>query len=299
MSFLENLRMSNIFPKKPATDRPFGMPEIDDGNIKSMLSQVMPAAEQMNQNDARRQRDMMQFEFDLKNKPRGQTSMPIKTIHDYPPTHANVVQAPQTPMQKMFSARSEDARGRENQVADMSTKFSQALEMQKQGGVQDIDLQNLRGEQATSQIEQRGGIDRDVAGIRAKHDMELNSARNAQERAAIMLRHQGEMLQEGERGRQNRMTQSEKPITGAAATAKDQTEAFAGRVQQLAIDAPNLAKLITLDAESGGQFRISQYATPEQQAAIRNYMTGQRPQAAPTRKAPDQAKRKGTQGLRK
>lgn len=292
--------MASIFPgQREHGASPFGMPEIDDGRVGPMMNQAMDFSRNINDDNMRRDKEMMNFQFNLKNKRPTQQSIPIKTMSDYPPTHANVVQAPQTPMQKMFSARSEDARGREEQQADLSTKFSQAMEMQKNKQMGDIDLENVRTAGDTAQIAQRGGIDKDIAGIRAKHDMELNSARNAQERAAIMLRHQGEMQQEGERGRQNRMTQSEKPITGAAATAKDQTEAFAGQVQRLAIDAPNLAKLVTIDAEAGGQFRISQYATPEQQAAIRNYMTGQRPQAAPTRKAPDQAKRKGTQGLRR
>lgn len=301
MPFLEKLRMNNIFPRNPASDRPFGMPEIDDGEFGPMMHQAQGYARTANNEADQRQKEMMKFEFDLKNssrpQPGGIAGSRLTQMMTRPGSSAPAVQGGFSPMQRMFQERDAADRARKEDQDDTTTKFRQAMQMKSmdQGG--DIDLQNLRGEQESNQIEQRGGMDQTAANIKMRHDRELASARNAAETEQIKQRQTYELSQIAARGTQDRMTQAEKPPVGAA---NDPMKQIAARVQSLAIDAPALATMV--DTQPDGQFRINPKASPQQIQAIRQYMMGQQPSAPAASvpaatKARDNSRRKGAPPL--
>lgn len=285
MGFLDKLRMNNIFPRNSGTDRPFGMPEIDDGNVSEMMGQISSYNRGAADDQMHRQKEMMQFEADLRNKQNRQpVDMRAAAIGDTNP-RPGMTQARQgaptsgfSPMQQQFRQDDLAARARQQEEDDLTTKYQQAMEMQriKQGG--DIDLQALRGEQETGQIAQRSGMDQTAANIKMRHEREMAGDRSTSEKDMIRQRQGYELDQIRARAGEDRLTNSQKPPVGAAA---DPIKQFAERAQGLAIEAPALATMLVPPTESGGQFTISPKATPDQIAAIRKYMMGQ--QAAPAK----------------
>lgn len=279
MSFLQSLRMANIFPKNRANDQPFGMPEIDDGNVGTMFRQVTPLAQSLDNQAMMRQKELMDHRNMITNQNKPQLSMQDKAWgltapRNFATKPAPPVQGGFSPMQKMFQQR--DAQEREQAIAqsEMSQKFNQAMELQKMKGSQDIDLENVRTAGDSDQIAQRGGIDRDLAGMRQRHESEMANARTQAEMVALQKRHEFETSQintrETARGREDRLTQREKPVTGTAATAKDANDALVGKVQRLKLSNPDLAKRVIEDPKSPGMYIISG-ATAQEKAAIDKY----------------------------
>lgn len=292
MGFLDKLRMNNIFPRNPGTDTPFGMPEIDDGNVGAMLGTAANYARNANDDDMNRQKNMMQFEFDLKNKQnRRPLDMRAAAIGDTSP-RPGMTQARQgaptsgfSPMQQQFRQDDLAAKARQQEQSDLSAKFQQAMQMQQEKQSGDIDLQALRGEQETGQIAQRDAGAQNAAALRMQFDRETAGTKSAADIAAARTQHTNAMALGVQRGDQDRLTNSQKPPVGAAA---DPIKQFAERAQGLAIEAPALATMLVPPTESGGQFTISPKATPDQIVAIRKYMMGQ--QAAPAAPAKPKSK---------
>lgn len=277
MGFLDQLRMNNIFPRKS----PLGMPEIDTSTIGDTLNEVLPFARTSDNEDSQRTKDMMSFQHGL-NNPQPQLSMRDRAIGDTtqrPMMRGGGVQGGFSPMQQQFQARDKADRARQQEQSDMSTKFQQAMQLQAMKGSQDIDLEDVRSASNTADIEQRGGIDQRAAALLAENQRGVASTKTAADieaaRALQSGKERGMMIE----GVQNRLTNSVKPPTSAAAN--DPAKQFASRAQSLAIDAPALATMLVPPTESGGQFTISPKATPDQIAAIRKYMMGQ--QAAPAK----------------
>lgn len=317
MGFLDQLRMSNVFPKKG--DRPMGMPEIDDGDIGDTLNTVLPFAKRSNDEDMRRSKEMMRYGQELKM----QSAAPQLSITDRAYGRTQPLQPGQmnngmmggsvpggrgsnsgfSPMQEMFQKRDIADRARQQEQSDMTTKFNQAMSLQGLRGDQDIDLEGVRSASNAADIEQRGGIDRRAAALLAENQRSAAGVKNTADIEAAKVRQAGEMEQGAQRGYQDRWTQSQKPPVGAAAN--DPTKQFAHRAQELAMAAPDLAKMLVPPAE-GGSFTISPDATPDQIVAIRRYMLNQqqaaqdgRPQASPGQpRKPVPTRRKGASPLR-
>jgi len=266
--------MSNIFPRNSAKDRPFGMPEIDNGNVGEMLRQIGPYAESMNENDLRRKKDLMQFEFDLRNQGqnRNQPSMMERMSQantlGTKPQGAVQIQAGPTPMQRMFQERDAQERNQkfrdEQSEQELSGKYRQAMDTQK---IQDeASMQRMAAEIAGRKDitgMETGSRERVAADTRKYGSEEAGRAserRIAEERAQAIAR-----------GEQDRLTQANKPVPPVAA--KDLDEAQASRIQQMMLNNPQLGRYVTKN--ENGMFEISRNAPPEAIAAIKQHLTPQ------------------------
>jgi len=234
----------------------------------------------MDENDLRRKKDLMQFEFDLRNQGqnRNQPSMmdrmsAANTIGSQAGRYgqgAVQVQAGPTPMQKMFQDR--DAREREQKFRDsqsqqeLSGKYKQAMDTQK---IQDeASMQRMAAEIAGRKDitgMETGSRERVAADTRKYGSEEAGRAserRIAEERAQAIAR-----------GEQDRLTQANKPVPPVAA--KDLDEAQASRIQQMMLNNPQLGRYVTKN--ENGMFEISRNAPPEAIAAIKQQLTPQAP----------------------
>lgn len=122
--YLEMLRAKKLFGPPGGSDRPLGMPEIDDGNVAAMFRSVVPLAESLKTSDMQRAKEMMEFEASLKRRMQPQPG-PVM-----PPPKKNVVYGgthPLTSMQKEFQADRQDATKTKTRMAELAATQSGAL----------------------------------------------------------------------------------------------------------------------------------------------------------------------------
>ncbi len=252
--FLPMLRMRNIFKENPGSDRPFGMPDIDNGNIASMFRSVGPLADSMNQDDIRRKRSMMEFEQSLRGGPNLLAGrVPVRDVNQ----KKNVVYGGTegfSPTQKIFQGERADERKQASEMEQVAQEFERRKELQ--------------GMDANSRL----ALERERAATGSAENERASSRRMTEQAAQERLRNEGDIARERARGTEARLTQSAKPpIATKPPTAKEQNETYLGRIQQLKIQDPALGALLVKDPNTE-QWTISK-GNENQKRRIKQYLT--------------------------
>lgn len=134
--FLPMLRAANIFPRDRKKDRPFGMVDVDSGNVSSMLHKAGGYVNRMKNEDLRRQKDLLRFQHGL--TPRAQQAISA------PASKPNVIirDGGFSPMQEKWNeegrlAKANDIRFKESALA-RTESLNQALTLGKQRSEADM-----------------------------------------------------------------------------------------------------------------------------------------------------------------
>lgn len=268
MPFLPSLRMSGIFDRSSSGGRPFGQPNTgEDIDLGSLMRLIGPTSESLKNDDMRRQQEMMQFEKSLNSRPR---PAPLAT-NNLVKTKKNVVLGPQGGFGALQSRFQKQA-----DVEDQQ-EFSSGERALDRGGA--MDLAKLR---ESGEMERIG---RDLAGRKdlsmLEGDLRLNLERERTKSAneAAALEHTRNLERDRQRAVEERETNRVKPVTGAAATMKDQNLALQGKIQELSMRNPALGNMIVEDPNTG---RLSlRGGTPADHEQIRNFLF-----SSPTKTAP-------------
>ena len=308
--FLPMLRMANVFPRRRRQSmgdtehqfsgsqfaggqgggsETFGMPEIDSGNVGAMFRQTIPIVNSQRDREMQRQKDMMQFEFNLRNQQNRQ-QQPNQALGIG--TGRSVQQAPQpqggfSPMQRMFQERD---------AIDRKRKFEDEQAKQEIGGKykQAIDERTLQEEGAN--LRNQRTVGGQLANTRLEGDMraQLEQQKAIEARIVDKIKH-GYKLDEDEsrifyESRGRIASEAAKPPSASLVdTPKEATDRIALNYQQFLVDQPGLAKAIQIDPQSGKIIGIDRSRLTDQQFQfIRQSLFGgqqpnQRPPAPPDR----------------
>lgn len=264
MDFLPALRDTGIFNKK----RPMGMPDIDNGGLGDMLRELGPLASSMEDDDLRRKKDLLAFEASLRNPGPQQPSMMNRMMNrpvanTMSPVSVGNAAAPQTSMQRQLQARDDQER---------SNKFKQDMFGQETAGklTQAMEEGKLRNagqmEQIMAEMNARKEMGAEERGSRERISQNELAARvneNATERAS--------RASEGAADRTSRENIAKMPARVIAPSATQQGNAMDNRLQQLVIDNPAAAAILTKDQDTG-HIIFKPGSDPKQQEFVRNYL---------------------------
>lgn len=155
--FLDMLRQRNVFGPPGRPNNAFGMPDIDDGNVAAMFRQVVPLARSLKDDDARRQREMMEFQSSLAR--REQANQP--QVRPVAPSKPNVVFGgthPLTSMQQRFRDEDDAKTEQKNRLAQIGATQTGALNNALATGRQRDDADMAR---TVAEINGRAGVAKD------------------------------------------------------------------------------------------------------------------------------------------
>lgn len=282
MAFLQDLRLANIFPRNPAKDRPFGMPEIDEGNVGELFRQVGPLADTINRDRMYQQGQLANIAQNMRMAPRpsglnlsGQGIAQAPGRHSVFDPNANVRLGGDmgpTPAQQMFLRQDAQEQNIQRQKEASDTAYGRAIDENKAQELHQERMQDKRINEQNSLFNRDFAAKKEMADIAFGHNKELMTGRNefatkleAQREAA---RRADIIAREKARGEQARLTQSEKPPTAAS----EKTD-MSNRLQQIALSNPEAAKLIVKD-EGSGLFRFADDISNEQMEWFRKQLAG-------------------------
>lgn len=279
MAFLNDLRMANIFPRNAAKDRPFGMPEIDNGNIGSLLRQILPIADSMNRGNGL---NTIASSMRASPSPRNmggtvghgieQTPGARRSVFD---PNANVrlgVDSGITPMQRGFLAQ--DAQERSSDRADENANInfmrSQDLTKDKYRHEEDI---------ADKEVAARTSLfDRELAGKKALSEVDYGHKTSLFDQEAKLRQDIADA---------NNAARSKDVVTretlrneGKTTTPKQTADAYKFAAQKLKTENSVLGSLIDID--DTGAVNISPKANPEQRKRITAILNNEQYQAPVT-----------------
>lgn len=283
MPFLQSLRMANIFPRKPAEDRPFGMPDIDSGNIGELLRQIGPLADTMNRDQMRtsgRSSGLDSIASGMRQRPSG-LDLSGQGIAANVGARGSVFNpnintrlggdVGPTPVQRGFLAQDAAQKAGEQHKEDMDINFMRGVDEAKAREQHQLELADKDVAAKTSLFNRELAGRKEMADVQFGHSKELEGQRQksaADIAAANVASRRGDVIaRETTRGEQARLTQKEKPVSMLPS---QQDNDFQNKVQKMMIDNPNVAPFIEKDDK--GMIRISDRATPEQAEWIKNHL---------------------------
>lgn len=287
--YLPMLRMTNVFPRNRAQDRPFGMPEIDSVGLGTLLREVGPVASSIKDDDLRRQKDLMQFEFNLKGRNpsggRGINTRPMQmeqagvggTRGEARPKNvvAGAGATGMSPIQKMWRAEEEDNKNRDfrrgMQDSEIAGRYRQAMDeraLQEQAHGQRTERE-IAGRQQNTLLEgdMRSQLEREKAQFQSLQDKVNHGYRLTEQEKRIYLETKGRIAQEA----------AKPPAASTVLSPKEQQDAMVTQFQRLRIQHPGLAEGITWEEGQPPKIDWKRYS-PQQAQFVREWLTG-RPSA--------------------
>jgi len=272
MAFLESLRATNVFPRRPATDRPFGMPDIDSGNVAELFRQIGPLANSMNDENMRRDKEMMEFEHTLKQPRPAPMSMTQRAYGGGQAPMQGSIAGPSSPignfspMQRMFQARDQQEKEDKFKASQFANeragKLQQAMaegSMRNTGEMERLVQEiNARKELGTAEMGSRERI--------AENQLKAKTGETTADRDARVAGSAAD--------RASREKIAGMPARATEPSATQQGNAMENRFQQLAIDNPAAAAILTKDPDTN-QIIFKPGSDPKQMEFVRNYLRQQ------------------------
>ncbi len=250
MGFLDRLRSTNVFRPRPATDRPFGMPDIDDGDYNTLFREVGPVAAELSRQPQSNLIERGSLAPRRMPMVAGNTSSQKKNVV-YRGTEGF------SPMQRQFMADDAQRENQERQDARLTQNFMRQDELMRQKRMDD----SINFDKELAGRKELSGIDLDKAVRLREVDRKAQAERD---KFIADQRRQDIITRERAQGEEARKTLAAKPTTDKPL---DEGRDFNNRVQQLMLD-PRFSKHIIKD-DATGTFKFSDDTTPEQAAFLR------------------------------
>jgi hypothetical protein len=265
--FLPALRATGAFTGRT---KPFGMPDIDSGNLGSLLRQISPVARRMNELSGRRRGDMQQFQQSVSQAHPTKDNLYYRgsAIRSGALGSRDGGSAPPTGTQQRMWKQDDDKFDAKNRQLEQQNRIVAAMDEAK-----------MRNEGETSRLMQelnaRRGMNQEDNATRmavSQNELAARAGETAAERAF--------RISEGKADRASRERVAGMPARAQPTPQSQMDDMLNNRVQQLRLQNPQAAALLVQDPETK-QYGFAEGATPEQQKFIRDYLQGAKPKPKP------------------
>lgn len=251
--FLPMLRMRNIFRDNPASDRPFGMPNVDNQGFMDIMREVGPTAASMNRDDTMRGSNL------ISRNPGGRLSAAMQ------PQSNNLIRGKKnvvyggtegfSPTQQMFQREDREKRMQDFAREELNTKLANAVAMQDDKQAAEME-----------QIAREFGGRKELAASDQASQLALTRERAKAVAAENALQHTRDLERD-----KARITTTAANRPAPTRTAKDRNDEYLGRIQQLKIQDAALGKLLTQDPNDES-WKVDPSANENQKRRIRQYL---------------------------
>lgn len=230
--YLDMLRSRNVF-KGP---RPLGMPDVDSGNVAAMFRSVVPLARSLKDDDARRQREMMEFESSLQRRNQAQQQSQPTAIPTLPKRVVYGGTHPLTSMQKQFREDDLEKTDQKNRIAQIGATQAGALNNALTTGRQRDDADMAR---TVAEINSREKVAQSNKEMTARAADDARKDKDTEAARARLEKGQPLAMDDPNNPGQKIMRRFN-PATNTMETIKVDSGGQAGRTSRMGIDKPEV-----------------------------------------------------------